>query len=413
MFLTLIVFTGAAVRLTGSGLGCPDWPKCYGKVAPPLETHAFIEFGNRLLSGLVGLAAVAAGLLAFRRRPFRRDLALIGAPAPARRGRPGRARRLHGAQPPRARLRHGPLRALHAHPHRRRRRSPGAPATSRASARARSGPLGVWAVRGLLPLGAVTIFVGTAATAAGPHAGGAGTGDEIDRLEWRGADDAGLGGAPARPDRDRARGRRRGRVAAGAAAGADPEVQRRADGDVRAAGRRRAPWAGCSTLLELPAELVWIHVALAATTWLALLWATLAAGPPRRPAPAPRARGRGRRGERVPVSSADVAPAPPRSPQGAPAPRAGLRPASGRQVRRQRDLLRRAALLVLPRRVGHAVAPLVRLGAADGEDARAARCPRLVSCRRTSGPTRATSPRSSVCSSSAPVASESVPSSTT
>src|ERR671910_2153422 len=78
VFLTLIVFTGAAVRLSGSGLGCPDWPKCYGKVAPPLETHAVIEFGNRILSGLVGLAAVAAGVLAFRRRPFRRDLAVLG-----------------------------------------------------------------------------------------------------------------------------------------------------------------------------------------------------------------------------------------------------------------------------------------------------------------------------------------------
>ena len=76
--LTLIVATGAAVRLTGSGLGCPDWPKCYGGVAPPLETHAWIEYGNRLISGAVGLAAVAAGALAFRRRPFRRDLAVLG-----------------------------------------------------------------------------------------------------------------------------------------------------------------------------------------------------------------------------------------------------------------------------------------------------------------------------------------------
>src|SRR5919202_4842520 len=76
--LTLIVLTGAAVRLTGSGLGCPDWPKCYGKVVAPLETHAVIEYGNRLLSGLVGLAAVAAGGLAFLRRPFRRDLAVLG-----------------------------------------------------------------------------------------------------------------------------------------------------------------------------------------------------------------------------------------------------------------------------------------------------------------------------------------------
>src|SRR5215218_9712632 len=82
VFLTLIVFTGAAVRLSGSGLGCPDWPKCYVRVAPPLQTHAVIEFGNRILSGFVGLAAVAAGLLAWRRRPFRRDLAMIGALLP-------------------------------------------------------------------------------------------------------------------------------------------------------------------------------------------------------------------------------------------------------------------------------------------------------------------------------------------
>src|SRR2546423_3092687 len=76
--LALIVLTGAAVRLTGSGLGCPDWPKCYGQVVAPLETHAIIEYGNRLISGLVGLATVAAGLLAFRRRPFRRDLTILG-----------------------------------------------------------------------------------------------------------------------------------------------------------------------------------------------------------------------------------------------------------------------------------------------------------------------------------------------
>src|SRR3954454_4812417 len=80
--LTVIVLTGAAVRLSGSGLGCPDWPKCYGKAVAPLETHAVIEYGNRILSGLVGLAAVAAGLLAWFRRPFRRDLALIGALLP-------------------------------------------------------------------------------------------------------------------------------------------------------------------------------------------------------------------------------------------------------------------------------------------------------------------------------------------
>src|SRR5271155_6053047 len=58
--LTLIVLTGAAVRLTGSGLGCPTWPKCYGNVYPPLRTHALIEFSNRLITAPVCIAAGAA-----------------------------------------------------------------------------------------------------------------------------------------------------------------------------------------------------------------------------------------------------------------------------------------------------------------------------------------------------------------
>src|SRR3954454_20888499 len=72
--LVLIVFSGAGVRLTGSGLGCPDWPRCHGGFTPELDSHVAIEYGNRLLSSLVALVSIAAGVAALRRRPFRHDL---------------------------------------------------------------------------------------------------------------------------------------------------------------------------------------------------------------------------------------------------------------------------------------------------------------------------------------------------
>ncbi|HEX4864903.1 MAG TPA: COX15/CtaA family protein, partial [Acidimicrobiales bacterium] len=80
--LTLIVMTGAAVRLTGSGLGCPTWPKCYGGYYPPLNTHAVIEFSNRIITFPVSIAAGAAWLGALRRRPYQRDLMWLGALLP-------------------------------------------------------------------------------------------------------------------------------------------------------------------------------------------------------------------------------------------------------------------------------------------------------------------------------------------
>src|SRR3984957_9747084 len=80
--LTVIVFTGAAVRLSDSGLGCPTWPRCYGHVYPPVALHPLIEFGNRALSGFVGVITVVVMVLAFTRRPFRRDLAWLAVALP-------------------------------------------------------------------------------------------------------------------------------------------------------------------------------------------------------------------------------------------------------------------------------------------------------------------------------------------
>src|SRR6266576_1873105 len=67
--LWLIVVTGAAVRLTDSGLGCRHWPGCEeGHPLPAKNGHAFIEFGNRVFGGItIGLALVA--WLAARRTP--------------------------------------------------------------------------------------------------------------------------------------------------------------------------------------------------------------------------------------------------------------------------------------------------------------------------------------------------------
>ena len=276
--LTLIVFTGAAVRLTGSGLGCPDWPKCYGGVAPPLETHAWIEYGNRVVSGFVGIAAVAAGALAFRRRPFRRDLARLGVLLPlgvvAQIVLGGFTVRNHLA--PGFVMGHFALSMLIL------------VAAASLAWRARYEPGerprvldrgSVWAVRALLPLGGLAIFLGTVATAAGPHAGGAGTGDTIDRLEWKGL--ATLDWAIHQHSRIAS-------VLGVAVVGVYLWLRRRgAPADVLRPVAVTAiliavqgAVGGIQYALEVPAEIVWVHVALAVLTWLALLWSVAAAGQP-------------------------------------------------------------------------------------------------------------------------------------
>ncbi|MEQ7123517.1 COX15/CtaA family protein [Actinopolymorpha sp. B11F2] len=72
-----IVVTGGAVRLTGSGLGCPTWPRCSAEsltTHPELGIHGTIEFGNRLLTFAVAIAVGLAWLAALRLRPRRPDL---------------------------------------------------------------------------------------------------------------------------------------------------------------------------------------------------------------------------------------------------------------------------------------------------------------------------------------------------
>jgi heme a synthase len=73
--VTLIVLSGAAVRLTGSGLGCSDWPDCtHGHLTPPLQFHSLVEFGNRLVTVVLTVVVAATVLASLRRLPFRRDL---------------------------------------------------------------------------------------------------------------------------------------------------------------------------------------------------------------------------------------------------------------------------------------------------------------------------------------------------
>ncbi len=75
VLLAGIVVTGAGVRLTGSGLGCSDWPTCeQDRFVPEAEIHGWIEFGNRLITGLVSIAVIAAVLGSLARSPRRSDL---------------------------------------------------------------------------------------------------------------------------------------------------------------------------------------------------------------------------------------------------------------------------------------------------------------------------------------------------
>jgi heme a synthase len=275
VLLALIVMTGAAVRLTGSGLGCPDWPRCYGREVPPIEYHAVIEFTNRLLSGLVGIAVIAASVLAWFRRPFRWHLAFFGALLPL--GVIGQA--ILGGEVVRHHLAPGLVMShfilsmilLDA--------SFALAWCSRyepGERRASTDRTGVWAVRALVPLGQLTIVLGTMSTAAGPHAG-AHAGELVRRFTFKGGDTlAWLV-------------QRHGAMATifGLAAVGVWFLLRRDGGD-RRAQRPLTVLLGMLAFqgalgitqyaLHLPAALVWVHVATATVTWITVLWAVATAG---------------------------------------------------------------------------------------------------------------------------------------
>jgi len=83
-----IAVTGSVVRVTGSGLGCPTWPRCFpGSLVPQphpevATVHQWIEFGNRLLTGLVGLVGLACLVVAVAVRPRRWRLVSLAATMP-------------------------------------------------------------------------------------------------------------------------------------------------------------------------------------------------------------------------------------------------------------------------------------------------------------------------------------------
>jgi cytochrome c oxidase assembly protein subunit 15 len=271
--LTLIVFTGAAVRLSDSGLGCPDWPRCYGHVYPPLRSHALIEFSNRLVSGFVGVIVVVVALAAWRRRPFRRDLFLLALALPLG----VLAQAVLGGVTVEQKLAPGFVMAhfglsmlilVAATALAWRARTAAGPDAEPADATT------AWAVRGLLPLAALVIFAGTATTAAGPHSGG-GVGQHISRLTFKGADTLNwtvhAHGAIA--------------FVFGIAAVVVWMVAERRQADMRV--RRALSWL-CGLIAfqgvigviqyeaHLPTELVWVHVVAASLCWLCVLWAVAA-----------------------------------------------------------------------------------------------------------------------------------------
>ncbi|MEV4419465.1 COX15/CtaA family protein [Patulibacter sp. NPDC049589] len=283
----LIMLTGALVRVTGSGLGCHNWPKCDTR-ALPSEAHApaLIEFGNRLLTfavsataifaifsaltlfhyrgdllrlsvwilgGVAAQAAIGAGSIAYKldwvwiSAHYMVSLLLLVVPSAILVWRAGK-----GTKAPRKNLAKDALTAR--------------------------------VVFALLPIGAIALWAGTLATAAGPNSGGSATNDVVKRfdihgtgtLEWivqRHGAIAAIFGISIIVAWGVAKWRKAGErlTLALTVAGMLVAVQ----------GMLGLIQYG----LELPGGLVWIHVTLATLTWTAVVWSWLIAGPVKRHLP--------------------------------------------------------------------------------------------------------------------------------
>jgi cytochrome c oxidase assembly protein subunit 15 len=278
VLFTLIVISGAAVRLTGSGLGCPEWPRCNGTSVTPSNGHAYIEFSNRMITTPVSIAALLCLAFALLRRPYRRDFTVLGALLAVGvliQAVLGGITVLTGLNPVTVMshflLSMATLVVAMTLVWRVVRERVGKPQTPVHDA------LLVGLTRALTVAGGVVVVVGTAVTASGPYAGGEGTDDTAKRL--------GIFG----DDTFKTVIMVHARVAAvfGVAAVALWLFAR-----FRGARDLYRPLTAvciCVAItgiigtlqyhvLDYPAWTVWLHVASVCLTWNALIWSFLAAG---------------------------------------------------------------------------------------------------------------------------------------